>query len=368
LGRPSPGRLGELDSLRGIAAVTVMIYHYCAYLNERNADFPVPDVGIIAVAGFFIISGFVILMATEKHTLKGFVGFRLIRIYPAYWLCLALTVVLVPLLGVAARYSGREVAFNATMVQSFFFVRSIDDVYWTLQVEVSFYAVIAVLMALGWLKRTEWLAAVGLGLFLALNLLIGRWNPGWTATEKLLLMPVFISGFYAHAPLLIAGMLFYRVRQSGFTWARGTLLLVALGSLLLTYREFDIVGIALIFGLFVWLSLASIPPLNHPTLRFLGYISYPLYLIHHQVGQAVLGNLAGFLPGFWAMLGTMAIVLAMAAAIHLGFEKPVTRWLRRRFFPANPSSGGGALPVGGSAPAGAGGGRVPRPPGADLHF
>jgi peptidoglycan/LPS O-acetylase OafA/YrhL len=368
LGRPGTGRLGELDSLRGLAAVTVMVYHYCAYLSGRNPDFPVPDVGIIAVAGFFIISGFVILMATEKHTLKGFVGSRLIRIYPAYWLCLALTVVLVPLLGVAARPSGREVAFNATMVQSFFFVRSIDDVYWTLQVEVSFYAVIAVLMALGWLKRTEWLAAVGLGLFLALNLLVGRWNPDWTATQKLLLMPLFVSGFYAHAPLLLGGMLFYRVRQSGFTWVRVILLLVCLGSLPYTYRELDVIGIALIFGLFVWLSLAPIPPLNHPTLRFLGYISYPLYLIHHQVGQAILGNLAGILPGFWAMLATMAIVLAMAAAIHLGFEKPVTRWLRRRFFPTNSPSGSGALPVGGVAPAAPGGSRISGPPGPDLHF
>ena len=345
-----------------------MVYHYCAYLNGRNPDFPVPDVGIIAVAGFFLISGFVILMATEKHTLRGFVGFRLIRIYPAYWLCLGLTVVLVPLLGVASRYSGREIAFNATMVQSFFFVRSIDDVYWTLQVEVSFYAVIAGLMALGWLKRTEWVAALGVGLFLALNLFVGRWNPGWSATEKLILLPVFVSGLYAHAPLLLGGMLFYRARQSGFTWARATLLLTCLAALLLTYREFDVVGIALIFGLFVWLSLSALPFLNHPALRFLGYVSYPLYLIHHRVGEALLGDLVGFLPGFWAMLATIITMLAAASAIHLGFERPATRWLRRRFFPANPSSRTLAAAAPGDAPLDAGGGVIPEPPGPDLHF
>jgi peptidoglycan/LPS O-acetylase OafA/YrhL len=359
-GGTKAGRFGELDSLRGLAAVLVMLYHYSFFLRDRSPGFPLIGLGPASVAGFFMISGFVISLTAEKHTLRGFVRNRAIRIFPTFWLCLALTLGLVPLLGGAGNYSAKQIGLNATMLPSFFFARSIDDVYWTLEVELSFYCVIAVLIAGGWLKWTERLAAAGLIVFLAVNLTIGGvWNPDWSAWRKLALLPFMLSGYYTQAPLLLAGMLFYRVRQSGFTWTRAALLLLCAGGPFLSYEPAVGCEILVIFALFTRLALADIRILQHSALRFLGYISYPLYLVHHNIGQALLGDLVGVLPAFWAMLGTVIAILGLAAAIHLFFEKPVTRWLR---------SLGARQPAAPPPPAGEFSGPEPRPLGVDLNF
>jgi peptidoglycan/LPS O-acetylase OafA/YrhL len=358
-GGTKPGRFGELDSLRGLAAVLVMLYHYSVFLRDRTPGFPLIGLGPASVAGFFMISGFVISMTAEQHTFRGFVRSRAIRIFPTFWLCLALTLILVPLLGDPPHYSAQQIGLNATMLPSFFFARSIDDVYWTLEVELSFYCVIAVLIAGGWLKRTELLAVFGLAVFLIVNHFGAGWDPNWPTLKKALLLPFMLSGYYTQAPLLLAGMLFYRVRQSGFTGTRAVLLLLCAGGPFLSYASWVGFEILVIFALFTRLARADIPILQHSALRFLGFISYPLYLVHHNIGQALLGDLVGIMPPFWALLATVTLILLFAAAIHLLFEKPITRWLR---------SLGSARPPAPPAPAANLGGAGPTSLGVELRF
>lgn len=362
-------RFGDLDSLRGIAAVSVMIFHYSTFLRTQIPGFPVLGLGLSSVAGFFMISGFVISMTAEKHTFRGFARNRAVRIFPTFWLCLALTLILVPLLGVPAFFSGRQIAFNASMLPSFFFVKSIDDVYWTLEVELSFYVAIAVLIAAGWLRWTERLVIIGLVLFVGVNVAFwGGWNPAWPTALKLALVPLFVSGFYTQAPLLLAGMLFFRVKQSGFTPTRIALLGLCAAGIFLTYIPSDGVIILLIFGLFARVATTGIKILSHSALRFLGLISYPLYLVHHNIGQALLGDLVPIMPAFLAMIVTAVLILMLAAAIHLAFERPVTRWLKSKLSPRKPAqvdSGTLATPVDSLGPIG---GPGTTSFGDNLHF
>jgi peptidoglycan/LPS O-acetylase OafA/YrhL len=362
-------RFGDLDSLRGIAAVSVMIFHYSTFLRTRIPSFPVLGLGLSSVAGFFMISGFVISMTAEKHTFWGFVRNRAVRIFPTFWLCLALTLVLVPLLGVPAYFSAHQIAFNASMLPSFFFVKSIDDVYWTLEVELSFYCAIAILIAVGWLRWTERLVSVGLILFVAVNAAFwGGWNPAWPTSVKLMLVPLFVSGFYTQAPLLLAGMLFFRVKQSGFTPTRIVLLILCAAGPFLTYVPSDGVIIILIFGLFARVATTGIKILNHSSLKFLGLISYPLYLVHHNIGQALLGELVQVMPAFLALIVTAILILMLASVIHLVFERPVTRWLKSKLSPRKPARIDAGTPADPVAPLGPLGGPGPTSIGTNLHF
>ena len=90
------GRLLELDALRGLAALSVLCFHY----TTRYTEFFSPDHPTLfhvpwfknGVQLFFIISGFVILMTLDKtkRPLDFFVS-RISRLYPFYCAANALT-------------------------------------------------------------------------------------------------------------------------------------------------------------------------------------------------------------------------------------------------------------------------------------
>ena len=88
-------RYRELDALRGLAAMLVVLFHYSWGRPENRFEFSVGNTGVDL---FFIISGFVIFMSLEKaENLRQFVGNRFARLYPAYWVCVILTYILMQL-------------------------------------------------------------------------------------------------------------------------------------------------------------------------------------------------------------------------------------------------------------------------------
>lgn len=76
----SKKRLIWLDSLRGIAAIFVVILHNLL----ESVTFGYFDIGKIGGAIFFLISGFVIPISLYKKSIKQFIVGRFFRLYPAY--------------------------------------------------------------------------------------------------------------------------------------------------------------------------------------------------------------------------------------------------------------------------------------------
>ena len=85
-------RYYEIDLLRFLAAVGVMLFHYTfrgyAADDLSPLEFPllaeVFKYGSLGVDLFFIISGFVILLTAYNRDAVSFTISRIIRIYPAY--------------------------------------------------------------------------------------------------------------------------------------------------------------------------------------------------------------------------------------------------------------------------------------------
>ncbi|WP_347037637.1 acyltransferase family protein [Glutamicibacter halophytocola] len=84
-----------MDALRITAALIVVFYHYTAWGHDhwgtKAPEFwPVLSeftrYGQLGVRLFFLISGFVILMSLQGKNVIGFIGSRVGRLYPAYWL------------------------------------------------------------------------------------------------------------------------------------------------------------------------------------------------------------------------------------------------------------------------------------------
>src|SRR5881394_93905 len=92
-------RLYEVDLLRFFAAMSVLLFHYCfrGYAADGMSVMPYPTLAPVAKYGylgvdlFFMISGFVILMSVSSGSLRDFFVSRVVRLYPAFWVCCTIT-------------------------------------------------------------------------------------------------------------------------------------------------------------------------------------------------------------------------------------------------------------------------------------
>jgi exopolysaccharide production protein ExoZ len=94
-------RIDSLDYLRGIAALSVMVYHYYSWtISEISLTGLTSKIGIYAVSIFYILSGLTLYNVYINNSeltvsnLKGFFIKRFFRIYPLLWLIILLTVFL----------------------------------------------------------------------------------------------------------------------------------------------------------------------------------------------------------------------------------------------------------------------------------
>jgi peptidoglycan/LPS O-acetylase OafA/YrhL len=137
------GRLEELDVLRGVAALCVVLSHYTSYCARYFGAGPFgvylgTIYGFYAVELFFMISGFVIYFTLERSvTWKDFAFSRATRLYPAYWTALTLMVVLDHVVFGKPFWAGGYIV-NLTMLQEFIGFPNLDIVFWSLTVEIAF--------------------------------------------------------------------------------------------------------------------------------------------------------------------------------------------------------------------------------------
>jgi len=168
--RPKP-RLDYLDSIRALAALGVAYLHSSltlaalAHGPEARAVQLLThfvDTGKIGVIAFFLVSGFVIPMSlksgptSKAHSVRDFVIGRFFRLYPAYWLSMALAFILLFHWSLA-ECSLKRLLLNVTMFQGFFGGVSINMIglYWTLQIEWMFYILCILLFLTGWISKPK---------------------------------------------------------------------------------------------------------------------------------------------------------------------------------------------------------------------
>ncbi|WP_295991373.1 acyltransferase [Rugamonas sp.] len=323
------GRLTALDSLRGLAAMMVVLFHYTTRYGELFGHSAPPSAtlpwGYLGVNLFFMISGFVIFMTLEKTVRPmDFIVSRFSRLYPAYWGAVALTWAVVAVLGLPGKEVGPLTALlNLTMLQGLMHVAAVDGVYWTLEVELLFYAGALLLFRLGLLARVPLLL---LALF-ALRLVYfgaARWGHvdlPWLAYHLLILQ---------YIPWFAAGIMVYRLARGSAT-PRADMALIALAAALLAVAEGWPLAL-LLAGLSLLLYGAAsgrLAWLGQPLLVGLGTMSYTLYLVHENIGWALIRRLeaAGVGPD-GAILAALLCSMLLALSLTLLVERPALRGLR----------------------------------------
>lgn len=337
-------RYPELDSLRGIAVLVVLFHHYIYdydyYFNllTNTTEFSfyrflqnVLSYGYLGVHLFFIISGFVIYMTLErsKNTLD-FVISRISRLYPAYWIAIFITISFLQFLPTPTigNYSTKEILINMTMLQGFVKIRNVDQVYWTLKLELIFYVIMYVIFIS---KKLNKIVPICVGW-----LLLSLCSIYITLPLKKFIDVLLIVEF---APLFIAGILFYKVKQEKNTSTLIRLLILSTFIVetiwMVKLKDADIISVSVlgvIYLIFFVFSTNSLRFLNNKILLFFGSISYSLYLVHNVVGYAIIYRLRETTDNkiIYILVPTV-ISIVIAYALSILIEKPSMRYIRDRY-------------------------------------
>jgi peptidoglycan/LPS O-acetylase OafA/YrhL len=333
-------RIQYLDGLRGIAILTVVLFHAYARwpgVNSDFANFPLFHYGFLGVELFFLISGFVILMTLERcKTFATFMLRRWFRLFPAslfVTLAIFLTAPLLP-----ERPAG--LPHVSDLLASLLFIKPtwlsailrhqvsvIEGVYWSLFVEVIFYVVFGSLYFV-------------LGEARALMAMTGAYLVGMAAHHAHIGPDKFISTL---------GVMYWGWFMAGacmFRWARtqDRRSLMAAVAIVLTcpftvYETFDpgletqvlTLPVAALFFAAVMSEKAQVA-LSGRFLLFLGFISYPLYLLHENLMAALIVKLeqaAPWMPSLLIPLAPIAVVLGLGWGVAT-FVEPAIRALLRQ--------------------------------------
>ncbi|MFF4496781.1 acyltransferase family protein [Streptomyces sp. NPDC001546] len=339
---PRP-RLRVLDGLRIVAAVVVLSAHYvhpAIWGRTRNEELfgPVATAsryGWLGVELFFMISGFVICMSAWGRPLGGYLRSRVVRLGPAYWFCALATgtvmAVCADVYGVKGPTLSQTLS-NLTMVQTPLNIPSLDPSYWTLWSEARFYLIFAVVAWKGLTYRRVM-------------------NFCWIWTVASILAPA--SGLplletlanQTYSPLFISGICFYLIRREGARVGEPWILLGL--SWLLTQRymadihgwntrpgdklswEVCVVVVTCFYALMAAVALGKLDRLDWRWLSVAGAMSYPLYLLHQQVGVTLLEHWSGDVDPYVLIVSMTGSMLLASYLVVRFVERPGSAALKR---------------------------------------
>lgn len=326
-------RSSTLDIIRGLSAILIILFHYTFAYNERPSSTGLYQTdwgwsvwwGYAAVATFFMLSGFLTgpSLVNRKTTPGRFIKKKFLRFYPAYWVAMTVTTIVLVCFYREEAVSLTQYAANLTMVSQLFRVPFVDGVYWSMQCELVFCLICAGLMCI---KRPQNLSRV---LFIWLILAIAL--SFTTDVKATRLFRIITICSYCHD--FIAGIVMRRASLNSTLSTSETWLLilcfinsVVWHGLFTPSTIFFVITATILF--FVRRIDKVIPSSNRviAVIIWIASISYPLYLVHEMVGFTIIRHLQwNGITHPVSILIPIAAALVLAWIIHAVVEKKILR-------------------------------------------
>jgi peptidoglycan/LPS O-acetylase OafA/YrhL len=340
-----------VDAIRCLAAVLVMIFHFSFWIWAGNAYHPglgtsppgyawlapFTSPGWVGVQIFFVISGLVIVYSAGDTTPFRFFRSRFLRLVPAAWICSSITMAALLISGTGYASIGQLAKSWLKAVIFYPFPGWIDNAYWTLGIELGFYAVVFAAIACGMSHRIfRIVGLIGLVssafwiLALAAENTLGTIDslPRIAIFRVTDLLLLHHGCFFALGTFLCLAM--YR-RLNGLEL--GCALVFGIGGLLeiryvahvvdnltgvhrpaITPMLIWFICIAAIVAAIRWNSvLAGFGPRFVSIMRLIGLMTYPLYLLHQFVGYVIINAMRQYVAD------SAALVIAIAVCLFLAF-------------------------------------------------
>lgn len=319
-----PGRVQLLDELRGLAIVQILTYHVGGVTGFPNLMH-----GDVGVDVFVLLSGAALTLSHRpEEGASRFLGRRLARLLPAYWIALTLFWQAgVHLLGRA--YTSTDVWSHYLCIHPWWgdkYILGFNDSFWFLGLIVPLYAVYALLRR--WFDRMD--IVVGAGLILSFFLTY--------YSAKIANQPALFVHLGLRPPIFFIGLLFGRLLRDGAVklpltaWIGLGVLLTWYGNLLTGLLVgYNIAGFAVFFA--YWALRANAPAAGGRWLcrglAALGLISYEIFLLHQPLirdyNHYVWRRLLGQAPNEWQIAVGAAVALLLTVPLAWGL-----RWVADR--------------------------------------
>jgi peptidoglycan/LPS O-acetylase OafA/YrhL len=371
--RSSSSQIYGLDLLRFFAASLVVIYHL-AFLAWAEPDMhgrpeaelyrayqplgPWIGTGWIGVQIFFVISGFIIAYTANGRSPLEFVNSRLLRLWPGVLVCATLSLAALLLSGRPSGPLLHEYALSLILWPTGPWIAS---AYWTLPIEIVFYALVLLLL---WRDRFVNIEVAAAAIGLACTALwcayaLHAWLPDGHVRDAVAYLAekrLPKLALVQHACFFALGIVAWLVSSLGLTLRRALLIAVlTLGCLLQIVAETDranawngypshaAVPLAIWIGSMLFMAgairwnatVARFVGPHGPTLRAIGLATYPLYLLHQPLGGSALPALLGAATSPWPALAiAVAVAIAAAFLVALILEPGAREVVRRHLLAA----------------------------------
>lgn len=336
-------RTNSLNLFRLVLAAMVLFAH-AFYIAGRGIGPHIQgeNLGGWAVAGFFVLSGFLITRSRFRHRLGDYLVLRMARILPAFWVCLLMTVVVFAPLALVLQsrsldgylttgptpfsflWSNWTLLMNqydiGTTLAAVPYPGAWNGSLWSLYYEFACYLVVAAVGCFAVVRRSVTPLLVMWAVSVAVRAADGHWASYQLDERAVLLaklLPYFLGGAVAH----------FVVDRYGLPHLLGAPALVLGVTALATIPHVggQLAAPALAVGL-IWLSTV----LPQPRTIARHDISYGFYIYAWPMQQLLV--VAGLHDqGFVLYLLVSALVTAaMATASWLLLERPVMRMAQTR--------------------------------------
>ncbi|AYF48996.1 acyltransferase [Pseudomonas fluorescens] len=337
-------RVEALDYLRGVMALSIMIYHYvCGTIGDPDGNTVLGRLGIYGVSLFYIISGASLFLAYRNSSwgldkVSEFWKKRLLRLAPIYWIaCIGF------LFKLWRNYSIETVMLNLSMTFGFLgYTKGIPAGSWSIGNEVCFYLAFPIVI----ICARRWAALLALLLVSLVSYIHFAFN--LLGTDKSLAEQWFT---YIHPFnqifLFVVGVALSKfslsVQPSRLSNVSSVLLLVvaALGMFfyentpemiqLVTGYERLVFTLFSIIATFACLRLAlSGKTFIEKGLKHLGEMSYSIYMLHSvtffYVQKFIPKSVSTGMPLFYvAMFISVPLTLYLASLSYRYIETPFIR-------------------------------------------
>ncbi|WP_294351754.1 acyltransferase [Providencia sp.] len=346
------GKILSIHHLRGIAAISVIFFHFRSILNNTYVQQDLGTIlfgsGAFGVDMFFMISGFIIALSTERTTSSLiFAVRRFFRIYPAF-----IVVFLIGVFTVYKSYSSDELLKSIVFIHRNYentspgFGFNILGPAWTLGYEIYFYLIFMISMAVSWKHRVIITSISLISPIIILQIIFsGLISFSGDASPKI------PTDYYAYpalrfigSPILVEfaiGMALYSIYKRINIKLSANVSLFLLSISILTFltfyfnknlSSFGMYGFGfwslfLIIGFLVYDK--SIGFKDNLLLNFLGDISYSIYLSHYIIIQL----LNSYRPDWWMensgiskFLAVTTISIVAATFLYIFVEKPFIKY------------------------------------------
>lgn len=329
-------------TLRTILAIVVLVGH----LTDQW------QIGTYAVFAFYMISGYLmthIMHESYGYSLQGRKHFainRFIRLYPSYWAVLVLSVGILLTVGQTFASQYNELIFFPSTLAEWFSILSmlylaefpnkvapnLAPTTWAITVELFFYACIC-----AGASKTKFRVVVWLILSLAYVVYCQVAHVSWP--YKYFPIPA------ASLPFAIGAFIYFRKREGYLSisdsWASSpallSLLLLANAIATLIYPSYFQTGFYVSFFISIILCYEiamgrSWPVISKKLDKSIGDYSYPIYLMHWQVGLLVSSILYGSakktadFQGYTVAIASTLVCILIAALIIRFVDKPLEKF------------------------------------------